>query len=162
MRFFLYFCSEFDKNNTTMKKFFYLFALVTAMTLVACGAKNNAAEDNGVSSTPEAIQQLIAETEEDFTNHMASGMTWVGTKVEGKEIIFTVEFDESDLKGYSFKDVFEMSGMDEAYLSAEMRKSLLKGGESEVLRENEYDVAFLFVGSISKEEMRCKVAYTDF
>ena len=39
MRFFLYFCSEFDKNNTTMKKLMLLFALMMATVSLSMQAK---------------------------------------------------------------------------------------------------------------------------
>ena len=95
-----------------MKKILFVTALVAAMLFTACGKK----------STPEPVQALVAEMQADVDGINTGAVSVQSLEADGKDIVIDMIFDESEFGGMSFKQGFEMSGVDADDLAEYLRE----------------------------------------
>ena len=138
-----------------MKKLFLMATLVAAFMLSSC------------SKTPKPILQIADEFRTEMAEQSDEGMAFQSVELEDHAIVITAELDESSFEGMSFKDAFAIVGVDEEFLTNEMKKNFFEDLDEqdkeqiEALRKYQYDIVFRFVGSESKDVMEAKLSYED-
>lgn len=146
-----------------MKKLFYAVAVVATMLFTACGNKSEQTNND----VPEEIAAFIASANEELGGLSEEGMTYQGTKLEGKDIVVLIDVDESIFYGMDLKTAFNMSGMTEEAFAQYMKAEMFRGMDEEdrqqaaALREYEYNIVIRLTGSKSKEEMNCRINYNE-
>ena len=140
-----------------MKKIF--LALILAIAGIAGAQAQQSEEQAFVKGFIQGIdQELVALNE--------GGMNYIGTVLEGKNIVCKVAVDEQQFGGMSMKQAFQMVGVDEATFAEMMRTELfsqkLSADEREglqLLKNYGYKVYFRLIGKPSGDVMNCKIDY---
>lgn len=152
-------CEKLCLIDYSMKKILFVTALVAAMLFTACGKK----------STPEPVQALVAEMQADVDGINTGAVSVQSLEADGKDIVIDMIFDESEFGGMSFKQGFEMSGVDADDLAEYLREiyfnmhvvSKKMYYRITTMREYECDMIFRFEGSISGDVMEAVLSYED-
>lgn len=174
-----------------MKKLFYLVALMAAVSFAACGNKSENKEAEGEQQccqsndgkhqckgeckgechkheVPQEILKIVEEGRSELTGKSEDGVTFKSIDIECHDIVITAEFDEKELPGgMTFKQACELSGMTEDFFAQGMKEEMFDPYDEEdmeaaaILRKYEYNIVFRLVGSISGEEMNCKIGYDE-
>ena len=140
-----------------MKKFF--LALILAVVGIA-GAQAQQSEEQAF------VNEFIKGIDQELVALNQGGMNYIGTVVEGKNIVCKVAVDEQQFGGTPMKQAFQMIGVDEATFSEMMQAELfsqkLSADEREglqILKKYGYKVYFRLIGKPSGEVMNCKINY---
>ena len=166
-----------------MKKFAYLVVLATAVTFTSCFLENSKKDneeqhEQQVVDTPEEPTQepvivetpkpretpeIIKDFKASFEVELArSTLGCQGSEINGNDIIFTIEVDESKMRGKSMKEVFRETGNSTDLIAQSMVAQIQPENKDEeaqlvALRAYEYNLVFRFVGSRTKEEIICTI-----
>ena len=119
------------------------------------------------SETEQAfVKGFIQGMDEELAALNEGGMKYIGTVVEGKNIVCKVTVDEQQFGGMSMKQAFQMVGVDEATFSEMMRAELfsqnLNADERAgllMLKNYGYKIYFHLIGKPSGDMMNCKIDY---
>ena len=140
-----------------MKKFFYLFALVAAMTLSACGGKK---------AVPQEIQDLTEVLKTHFDEQAGEEIKSSDAYVEDDNIICVLVLNEDMMEGKTLRSYFSDQGVDPDMFCNLMKAQILNNDirhpeRIKPLKEHKYNIVFRFVGSNSGEEMEMKIGYDE-
>jgi len=142
-----------------MKGFFYVAAFAAALMFSACGKK----------ATPEPVQALVAQMKANVEGSNIGVASFKSVEADGKDIVIEMIFDESEFGGISFKEGFEMIGINAEEMAKFFRESFINPyvvsekmyNYLSTMHEYECDMIFRFKGSLSADVMEAVLSYKD-
>lgn len=144
-----------------MKKFVFIAACI----LFAIPATYAQYVNDGMAkqkNVPQEIQSVVDEFQDEIGVY-DDGITLTSVAIEGKNIVMTMELDESELAGMSFIEAFEFAGINMDEFSAGIKAEVLSEKEGQdVLRKYKYNLVMRMVGSISHETYDIVISYKEF
>lgn len=152
-----------------MKKLFYVVALVAAVTLSACGNKNQQDQKSGYDEAPEALQEIVDNMRLEMEGKSANGITYDRLDIEGTNIVCYAIIDEDMVGCDNFVEAFRRAGITPEMLADQLKERLFNMhvvNEEGVkrfstMREYESDLIFRFSGSNSGEEVEVVLSHED-
>lgn len=113
-------------------------------------------------NVPPEIQSVVDEMQDEIGVN-DEGITLTSVAIEGKNIVMTMELDESEFVGMSFIEAFEYAGINMDEFSAGLKAEILSDNEGhDVLRKYKYNMVMRMVGSISRETFDVVISYKEF
>ena len=128
------------------------------------GSTSATQESNGV---PSDVQQFANQIEKRLSEEFADAndMYFEGVTIEGKDVVVTIEIDESTCPDNNLVRAIETEeGMSIQEFKEKQRKNIIKKKDRafngiSVLRNYQYNFVFRFTGNFSGKRIDCKVNY---
>ena len=150
-----------------MKKLFYVVALVAAVTLSACGNKNQQDQKSGYDEAPEALQEVVDNMRLEMEGKSANGITYDRLDIEGTniEIVYTFACNDNVDEAIEGVEAYSRANGEECDAKERLFNMHVVNEEGvkrfSTMREYESDLIFRFSGSNSGEEVEVVLSHED-
>ena len=142
-----------------MKKIIFLATMAVALVLAGCS--------KGINSLPKDLREVIKEADEEFKDAFedVDEVEYKGVKVDGQDIIFTMQLTDEALDGKSLKSAAKKEGITKESLKYMLLSSMKSSGEAEELAEllekHKYNLVIRMVGKDKDDKIEAKISYKD-